>query len=278
MSPLELANLFSGEDFRWQIRFERGEMSAFFGPRPGSEEILAERRHWLRETPEKYAVLLPEGASLLDETIELARSHSALSEATAAELARLGDPMTRLKTLGGAWEADFCLMGRNPHEQLLLQAGVVCFPSHWSLPDKIGKPMHAIHGPVPLLNEAIGRQIDAFLQKLKPGTVWLRANWGISRTAELNQHPDRKLLRLASPVRLDEAFLRIERQALLALPESNGVLFGIRIEQTSLADMKRDRNITEKLIHGLRTMDPKIAEYKGFAAVRNEIVEQLSSK
>ena len=29
-------------------------------------------------------------------------------------------------------------------------AGVLCFPSRWRLMEKIGKPLSAVHGPVPL--------------------------------------------------------------------------------------------------------------------------------
>ncbi|MBA4150797.1 MAG: DUF3445 domain-containing protein [Verrucomicrobia bacterium] len=277
MKANDVAMLFSGEDFRWQMRFERGEMRSFLAPGPNSEAVLAERWRWLGASPERYMVLTSDGIPLLDEAIDLARENEALSEAQFEMLCAIRDPQERCMELGRIWEADFALLGPTATGSLILSGGVVCFPSSWSLPEKIGKPMQSIHQPVPGLNEAIGRQIDLFLGKLRPGVVWLRFNWGVVRTAELNQHPDRDLPRLTSPVRLDEAFLRIERQALVALPGTRGVLFGIRIEQLSLAEVSKEPAAVKGLVHGLSTMDEEIARYKGFAQVRSEIVELLQT-
>ena len=89
--------------------------------------------------------------------------------------------------------------------------------------------MEFIHGPVPGLNAQLGRSIDTFLAKLTPGAAWLRHNWGLSRSPELNQHPSRPLPRLDDSAALADAWLRVEQQALMALPASGGVLFAIRI-------------------------------------------------
>lgn len=278
MNAKDVAMLFSGEDFRWQMRFERGEIRSFFAPGPNAETVLAERRHWLSNAPEKYAVLSSGGIPLLSETIQIAGQNGALTSEQVDRLASLDEPYGRCTTLGCIWEADFALLGPEDANRMILQGGAVCFPTAWSLPEKVGKPMQAIHQPVPQLNEAIGRQIDLFLSKLRPGIVWLRSNWGLVRTPELNQHPDRKLPRLASPVRLEEVFLRVERQALISLPASGGVLFGIRIEQLSLEEVASDKDAVAALAHGLRTMDEQIARYKGFAQVRGEIIQKLGQR
>ena len=58
-----------------------------------------------------------------------------------------------------------------------LVAGCVCFPSSWRLAEKLGKPLTAIHGPVPGLNEQLGAPITQFLRRLEPGIAWRRENW-----------------------------------------------------------------------------------------------------
>ena len=81
----------------------------------------------------------------------------------------------------------------------LFFARAVCFPSSWRPEEKNGLPVHAIHSPVPTLNKNLGARIDKFLANLEPGKAWERSNWGLSRSAELNQHPTRDIPRLTPP-------------------------------------------------------------------------------
>ena len=184
------------------------------------------------------------------------------------------DPWQRLLALGTAWEPDFLLL--KPDEgHMRLVAACVCFPSSWDLAEKIGRPIEDIHGIVPGLNEAIGNQIHTFLAKLRPGPAFLRANWGLSRSPDLNQHPDLKLPRLDSQPTLEEIWLRIERQLLTGLPAAQGVLFGIRIEVHPLAEIKRDPLVRQRFIRALRTMPEQMAQYKGIAQAREKLLSLL---
>src|SRR5690606_21093411 len=110
MNARDIARLFYEEDFRWHMRFERGEVRLFFAPGPESESVLAERRHWLAEAPQQYATLLPNGVHALDEAIELAHCNEALTEAQHATLTGMADPMERCMELGRTWESDFALL------------------------------------------------------------------------------------------------------------------------------------------------------------------------
>ena len=56
-----------------------------------------------------------------------------------------GDPMG---TLGHLVQEDLCLMEKRGEEHVLT-AAVLCFPASWRLADKIGRPLEAIHVPVP---------------------------------------------------------------------------------------------------------------------------------
>jgi hypothetical protein len=111
---------------------------------------------------------------------------------------------------------------------------------------------------------------------LKPGIAWQRVNWGLSRSPELNQHPDRKLPRLDDKVELDEVWLRVEEQALVALPESGGILFAIRIVNHPLTSILDDAQLMKNFARALRSMPEPLAVYKGIAPARQRIFALLS--
>ena len=185
--------------------------------------------------------------------------------------------LARCVELGRKLEPDFLLLKPDAAGVFRLLAGCVCFPSSWSMEEKMGRPLEEIHGVVPGLNTQLARPISGFLAKMAPGVSWLRANWGLSRSAELNQHPSRKLPRLDGSARADEVWLRVEWQSLVALPRNAGVLFGIRIEVLSLVQVKQDQTAAEGLLRALRSMPEAMAAYKGIAAARERIAAYLES-
>ena len=152
----------------------------------------------------------------------------------------------------------------------------LCFPSSWRLSEKLGKTIEFIHGVVPELNTNLGPAIHKFLAGLKPGAASLRFNWGLSRSAELNQHPDRSLPRLDGSMSLEEVWLRVEEQALVALPKSHGILFGIRLVNRPLAAIRADQLARARLRRALATMPEPMAVYKGIAPARARLLELLA--
>lgn len=266
---MTLADLFSDQDYRFQLRFERGEPAGFFAPTSRREELIAERRRWLRTEPQTYAALLPPGEVLLEEAVELAQQWNGFNPSSPAT------PWQKCLSLGEFWEADYLLLKADMDQQIRLYGGCLCFPSSWRLSDKLGQPIEFIHGPVPGLNQSIGQGIHKFLAALKPGAASLRHNWGLSRSAELNHHPGRNLPRLDSTVNADKVFLRIEHQALVALPKSGGILFGIRVVNHSLTEVKADPVAATRLCRALETMPEELARYKGLTAARARIIQLL---
>jgi len=267
-----LADILSDQDFGLRMRFDREEVASFFMPGASHPEVIAERRKWISETTETCIAILPEGIALLDETIELASSLGTLPE---GETFDAPEPSARCQHLGKLWEADFLLMKPDDEGVFRLYGGCLCFPSHWDLREKLGRPMADIHAPVPGLNEKLGRQIDGFLQRIKPGISWERVNWGLARTPELNLHPSRKLPRLDDTVTLDEVWFRIEEQSLVSLPDSGGILFGIKLVILPMSEISADPAARQGLIRALRTMPEPMAIYKGIAPARERLLELL---
>ncbi len=270
-----MLDLFPDEDYRFHIGVARGDIAEFFKPTLAHDEIITERKCWLGNSPRTYAALLPDGEPLLDEVIEIAQAAGALPADAAARLRECATPWERCLGLGQIWEPDFLLLRRSNGGPFNLFGACVCFPSSWSLAEKIGQPLEFIHGPVPGLSDQIGPQIDSFLSKMKPGVAWLRSNWGLSRSPELNQHPERKLSRLDATVNSDEVWLRVEHQALVALPKERGLLFGIRLTIHPLNELRQDAEVARRLSRALATMPEDVARYKGLATARTRLLEFL---
>ena len=267
--PTPLAEKFPDADYKFQMRFTQGQPTDWFGPTLAREELIRQRKHWLQSAPEVYAALLPEGEPLLDEVMRLAGAWNGFARNDSTS------PFERLRALGEFWEPDWLLLRAGADGEIRLLGGCVCFPSSWKLSEKIGQPIEFIHSVVPGLNSILGPAIHSFLARLKPGIAWQRSNWGLSRSLELNQHPDRGLPRLDAAVRLEEASLRVEDQALVALPQSGGILFGIRIENHALADVKEDTLACGRFRRALETMPEAMAVYKGIATARGRLLELL---
>jgi hypothetical protein len=265
-----LAQIFPEEDFRFHLRFERGEPAEFFAPTPVHEALVAERRQWLRGEPERYAALLPPGEALLAEVRQLAHGWNGFP------LQAANAPWSTLLALGEFWEADYLLLKVEADGEIWLCGGCLCFPSSWRLTDKIGKLMEFIHGPVPGLNASIGRGIHKFLAGIKPGAASLRHNWGLARSAELNHHPDRKLSRLDADTPANEVWLRVEHQALVALPQTSGILFGIRVVNHAFTSVQADAVARPRLRRALQTMPDEVALYKGLTTIRQKLIAWLA--
>jgi hypothetical protein len=69
---------------------------------------------------------------------------------------------------------------------------------------------------------------------------------------------------------LDRAVLSeaLPDQALAALPETGGVVFGLRIALVPLADVLADAAVRTSFHRALRTMPEALVAYKGLAPVR----------
>jgi hypothetical protein len=281
----ELAELFPDADFRFHLTLRRAEPVEFFRAQDASGQLLAERARWLGENPERYAALRPEGVPLLAEFSELCRDwslwagcpHPAGAGATFAQPSAPKERTrpTSITVLGTMLEPDFLLLSRDEAGVFRLRGGALCFPSGWALEEKLGHTLDFIHGVVPGLNAALGSPIQQFLTRLKSGGAFLRDNWGLAATDERNLHPARRVLPPALPVTLDRLWLRVEHQALFALPRTGGIVFGIRVALHRLDEVARDPAVAAGLVRALTSMPEALAAYKGLAVVRPELVRRL---
>jgi dimethylamine monooxygenase subunit A len=258
------------EDFRFSLGIREGDAGEFFGPSEERAELLAERRRWLCEDPARYAAALPISHAPLEELESLAAAWGFAPSPIG------GSDSDRMLNLGRQLEPDLVLLAPDVAGTLIVVAGCVCFPSAWRLTDKMGRSLDEAHGPVPGLNESLGVPLNRFLTRMKSGRCWLRSNWGMASTPERNEHPDRHSYDLASPLDPEQVWVRREDQALLSLPASEGVLFGIRVIVQPLTDLSRSPDKARRLGRAIRTMSPAMLEYKGLMQVRDELIAFLN--
>lgn len=266
----DLLELLPPGPHRHRLKLARGEPAEFFRPWDPGGNLLSQRRQWLEAASSRYAPSLPEAAPLIRETVELARAWGALSTADDESGAWTA------RRLGARLEPDLVWLERAPPGgSARVVAAAVCFPSSWAPETKLGLSLQSIHEIVPGLNPELGAAIDAFLARLRPGSAWLRANWGLSASPDLNQHPARGLPRLGSDIRPDRIWMRVEHQALVALPRTGAILFGIRLELLPLTALIRLPGMAPALAEALRALPEPLARYKGLAEVREPLANHL---
>ena len=170
-------------------------------------------------------------------------------------------PVPLVHQLGTALEPDILFLTPDADGQFRLRGGALCFPTGWALTEKLGHTLDFIHAVVPGLNNALASPIHQFLTRLRPGPAFVRDNWGIAASSELNLHPARRIPAPQLPTSLEQLWLRVEHQALLALPNSRGIVFAIRIALHRLSDLA-GTSAGHGLRRALETMPREVIAYK----------------
>lgn len=257
--------LFAQTGFRWQMGLRTGDAHSFFAPTTERREILDERNRCLDESPADYAVLIDAALPLLDEMHRFAVACGVFDSTADKTLDRFGRSL----------EPDFVLLAPSPNGPVVV-GGVVCFPSSWALPEKIGLTLDQTHEPVPDLNPQLAGRIRAALDRLQPEVAWERENWGLSRDGERNHHPRRGRRHLDETITPEEIWLRLERQILYRFPQTGGILFGIRLAITPWNEIVQIEDARNGLRRSLQTMPDEIAQYKGLLSARSRMLGWLT--
>jgi hypothetical protein len=253
-----LADLFPDADFRYHLTLRRVDPAEFFRARDSTGAILAERARWLGSACHQYLAVTSEAGPIIREFDALAVTWEAIKAGNNHASPAIE---SRLRLLGCSLEPDLLFLSAGADGQFRLRGGCLCFSTGWALTEKMGHTLDFIHAVVPGLNPALGAPIQQFLTRLKPGAAFLRDNWGIAATDEMNLHPDRRIPAPDPPATLDRLWLRVEHQALLALPDSRGIVFGIRIALHRLSDVASGPH-ARGLRRALATMPREVIAYK----------------
>ncbi len=142
----------------------------------------------------------------------------------------LDDP---LGTLGQIFQEDFCLMIKQGNEHALMGA-VLCFPASWTLSEKAGKGLFAVHGPVDVYDGLLARRVQRLFDGVRAGKPLWRFNALWYDDPALYQ-PRSALAPREAPPAHEGGYFRSERQCILRLPETGAAVFSIHTYQVTRA-------------------------------------------
>lgn len=207
-------------------------------------------RDWLIATrPEKVHALteqgLPSALECLDLVLETLTQDpgyslgaNSVTRPDGAEI--VIDRNAPLLTLGRLIQADVCLMedGTDGH---VLTGAILCFPASWTLSEKIGKPLMAIHRPVPEYDQGVARRVQRLFDAIRPDRPLWRANAILHEDPSL-YHPrsetDPPSIRYGAP---GGRYLRSERQTLRRMAGTGAVVFMIHTTVIPVAQLTDDQ-------------------------------------
>lgn len=132
---------------------------------------------------------------------------------------------TALEEASSLVSDDICILEARRPGDWRLSAGVLCAPTFWTLPERIGLDLGGLHGPVPGGDPNLSSRVSRIFTGLQPGTVLERFNWTV-QASEKRYTPDRPS---ATGKSVDDLHLRVERQTIRKLERSSAVIFTIRI-------------------------------------------------
>ncbi len=138
-----------------------------------------------------------------------------------------------LLTLAHLVQEDFCLLQKQGDEHVLT-AGLLAFPGSWTLAEKIGRPLTAIHAPVRPYDDQMARRVQRLFDMIRPERPLFRMNALLYADPALYQPKSEHDHR---PRMGDRRFLRVEKQSLMRLPKTGVVVFGIHTWQVLAASL-----------------------------------------
>ncbi len=186
-------------------------------------------------------------------------------------------PCDPLELAGLLVQDDLCII-----QGAVFTAATLCFPSRWRLHEKIGKPLVAVHGPVPFYGERLATPVDRFMAKVKPGHIASRLNWSVTDSDALFQPGGKWRVVEEGRVTTENAgamlHLRVERQTLRRMPASDAILFGIRVHSYPL-----ERAITRgadaaRLAEAVRALPEETVNYKSLKAYGAALLGWLDAR
>ena len=205
---------------------------------------MALRDHLIANDQDLVHALMPEAKSAAIECLDLMATALVADDAYQVGPEAITRPdgvkvlldRTRpLLTIGRMTQSDVCILTPSDNGHRLTGA-ILCFPAHWTLSEKMGRPMGAIHGPVDSYDETMNRRVQRLFDALRPGQVLTRANAHLHKNPHLFAPRSESEPGLGYP-RPDARYLRSERQTLRKLPGTNAVVFMIHTYMVALTDL-----------------------------------------
>lgn len=160
----------------------------------------------------------------------------------------------------------------------VLTAGVVCFPSHWTVRDKVGLPLEGVHAPVAHYGEELRDKVDRFHERLTVDRPGWRRNWFVNPTDELHLPAYGQQMHIADTIEPDGSpmWIRSEYQTLRRLPETGAILFTIRVQRAPLGVLRGRPDLAAKMLEATRSWDREKRMYTSTGGSLDALIEWLA--
>lgn len=217
---------------------------------------MAERARLLRDQPDDVLATLPAAKGAAEELLELILpllpskgftldgGHVMRPDGVTIAL----DHARPLWTLGHLVQEDLCLLqkpaGADEH---VLTAAVLCFPSSWTLSQKLGRAMMRIHAPVAPYDDQMGTRVQRMFDTIRPEQPLWRANILRYDNPALYQP---RLEFAPKDKRADGPYFRSEKQGLVRLPHTGAVVFSIHTVVVPMTALTDDQRATLSALRG----------------------------
>ncbi|AFO91570.1 DUF3445 domain-containing protein [Phaeobacter inhibens] len=203
---------------------------------------MAERERLLQQCRSQVLYCAPEAMPAASELLEAvlaqlypdtARTHVVRPDGVEVAL----DWEDPLGTLGRIAQQDFCILEKpEGAQEHVLTGAILCFPANWTLAEKAGRPLIAIHAPVDSYDSGIAARVQRLFDGVQVGRPMWRFNALWYADATLHQ-PRRASGDRPRPGAETADYMRSERQTILRLPQSRAVVFSIHTSVVTRVDV-----------------------------------------
>lgn len=267
-----------------------------------SAPVMREKRQRMRESRPLYYKALPHSIPAQQELhrrvidnltnhwpSEFQRTGSALKSSSDGMTFDVESPLEPLLQLSDIIEEDFMLL-QDVDGKLIITAACNPYSSSGRLVASVGRGMSWAHEPVPDLNKRLGLRIDRMLGTVHPDTPCERFNWMLTPIASLFFHHDphahaaRVLhdvvpqLRAAPERAGDILWIRVERQTLVRLPDTNAVAFSIHTYSDPLSSIVDDMESVRGMLGLLNTFSSQRVRYAELEQIKEFAIEWLEAR
>lgn len=135
-------------------------------------------------------------------------------------------------------QEDLCLHQPGPMGEHVLTGAVLCFPASWTLSEKIGRPLTAIHGPVAAYDANMAARVQRLFDAIRCDRPLWRQNALVYADPTLHQPRPEAAPRRDAPGL--GHYIRSERQCFVRLPSSDAVVFTIHSYVLPLSALSDD--------------------------------------
>jgi hypothetical protein len=257
---------------------------------------MAERRRLLAERHDDVFAVLPEAEEACREVLQrlvaylTVRFPDWFSLEGGTLVNRLTDeswnlaapPCHPLELAGRLVQEDLCIIQADAEGPPRFNAAVLCFPSRWRLHEKLGRPLMAVHGPVPFYAERLATPVDRFMARVKPGHVASRLNWSVLDDPAMYQPAGKWREATNSAITADNAgdtlYLRVERQTLTRMPRTDAILFGIRVHSYLLDSAVTTPAAAARLAEAVRALPDATVHYKSLRSFGPALLAWLDAR